>query len=223
MKLIKLISKLTIGIIILLYSACNKVFDADIDQESKDYCLFGQDSYWVYQNSTTFETDTVVISDVSYKKTGNLCLWEEYTMITRCFLNSHNNIYYSGSYVLTSQYSDYTNVKYGNIHIQLICRNKIDEIYFDSMYKDYTNYRNGSFRYNYYDGINYENYYENYQVENKAFSKVKVFLSPFSQSYQIRTYWAKNVGIIRTEYIGEDGNTFAVRNLIKYNVKPYKK
>jgi len=31
----------------------------------------------------------------------------------------------------------------------------------------------------------------------------------------------KNIGIIRTEYIGEE--TYAVRNLIKYSVKPYKR
>jgi hypothetical protein len=36
-------------------------------------------------------------------------------------------------------------------------------------------------------------------------------------------YWAKNVGIIRIEYIGENGEIFAVRNLIKYYVKPYKR
>lgn len=41
-----------------------------IDQETKDYCLFKQGSYWVYQDSATLETDSIVIKTNPYFTSG---------------------------------------------------------------------------------------------------------------------------------------------------------
>jgi len=211
----------------ILLNACDSWktdWAINVDQESKEYCLFGQGSYWVYQDSATLELDSVVITNVSYNKSTLAkpsCpfLWEEYVMKTTCF---YNNQYCNGGYTLTSVYCDETTEKF----IQLVYGNEIDKKYFDNMSLNSINYHNG----NLYeclndvlqnDGVLYENYHEIYQIKNNTFSKVKVFLSLRSECYQIRTYWAENVGIIRVEYIGEEGNAFAIRNLIKYSVKPY--
>ena len=219
----------------ILLNACDSWktdLEANIDQESKDYCLFATGSYWVYQDSATLETDSVIITDVSYYKSTHAnphisFLYEEYKMATTCFLNNHNNIHSLGSNVLTTEYCDDNNVENGIIKfIQLDYRNDIDQMYFDNMGRySYINYNNSDIYEE--SGSYYENYYDIYQIGNNTFSKVKVFLvsylSAYSHYFQIRTYWAKSVGIIRVEYIGEDENIFAVRNIIKYNVKPYKK
>ncbi|MCL2290440.1 MAG: hypothetical protein FWC34_07035 [Bacteroidetes bacterium] len=44
-------------------SACwkPKEYKYLIDQETKDYCLFGESSYWIYQDSATLNVDSVVI------------------------------------------------------------------------------------------------------------------------------------------------------------------
>ena len=216
--------------LLLLLSGCDSwptKLEANIDQESKDYCLFAEDSYWVYQDTTTLETDSLLILDVSYFKSRNAdpqisFKYEKYDMKTIC-ISKHHNIHSYGLYQLTSMYCDDNKVEAGIIKfINSLYRNEIDKTYLERIYYNYSNYHNGDLH----ESANepetksyYETFYENYQIEGHPFSKVKVFLTPVESS-AIRTFWAKNVGIIRTEYIGEDSCVFAVRNLIRYNVKP---
>ena len=206
---------------------------AEIDQESKDYCLFAKNSYWVYQNSITLEVDSVIIHKVTYEKETHATPtqsfgYEEYTMTLAYFLKNYNNMNWDGSYLLTSATCDENNIEDGIIKYILLEHGKgINGKYFamDPNYVinyAYTDYNNGELYEQPYWGTGgsyYENYYESYQIGDKNFSKVKVFLSSFPENNLIRTYWAKNIGIIRTEYIGEDSCVFAVRNLIRYNVK----
>ena len=217
--------------LLLLLSGCDSWptdLEANIDQESKDYCLFAEDSYWVYQDTATLETDSLLILNVSYYKSRNAnpkvsFKYEEYDMKT-IGISKYHNIHSYSLYQLTSMYCDDSKVEAGiNKFIHSLYRNEIDKIYLEHV-NNYSNYHNGDL---YESAISkngksyYETFYENYQIEGHPFSKVKVFSSPFESS-TIRTFWAKNVGIIRTEYIGEDSCVFAVRNLIRYNVKPYK-
>jgi len=228
MKTIKLIHKgiVSVLLILLLFSSCDSWktdLKADIDQESKNYCLFAPGSYWIYQDSATLEKDSAIIVNITYDKSTLATpkcpfLWEEYTMKMKYFLK--NNISFDGYQWLTSVRCDYDNVEAGIIKpILLIDNNEIHNKYLGFGSFNKIVYHNGSLS----ESVNatgYENYYENYKIGNNTFSKVKVFLSSFyNQPYQIRTFWAENVGIIRTEYINEE--IFAVRNLIKYKVKPY--
>ena len=231
MKTIKLFYKISVIFILSgLLNACEKdpIF-LSIDQESKDYYMFfgaffERERYWIYQDSVTLKIDSVVVSynssqQHSFESRENCYFYDEYSAEIKYFLlkSFHKN----GSYLLTTIYCNMDDAKKDIIKPIL---NKsvggIDPLYID-MASPYFNYHNGSL-YERFNGLLYENYHESYQIENNTFSKVKVFLYSFpNQSYQIRTYWAKNVGIIRTEYIGENGNTFAVRNLIRYSIKPY--
>jgi len=203
-------------------------YQADVDQESKNYCLFAKNSYWVYQDSTTLEIDSIIITNVSHERTTSADYtrsfgFDEYTMQTTCFLNSYKDLHSHGSQRLTGECCDEWKVEKGDIKfIQLFGSNDMDKQYFEDV--GVTKYHNGDLYEN--AGITnncfYENFYESFQLKNNTFSEVKIFLSSFyGSSYKTRTYWAKKVGIIRTEYIKEDTNVFAVRNLIRYNVKPY--
>jgi hypothetical protein len=194
----------------------------EIDQESKDYCLFNEGSYWIYQDVTTFEKDSIVISNVSYEKetsasyTGPSFGYEYYTMNITTFLCNHNNLRCDDLTFLTSANCDKDKVE-KNIFkpIQLCYRNHINELY--NINSDYVNYHNGEL-YDNFDNVLYENFHENYSINNKTFLNIKVFLTSFyNSSYQIRTYWVKNVGIIRFEYIASD-TIYAIRNLTSYNV-----
>jgi len=65
MKTIKLIY--TLGIILLLSGCLNiacfvkKDTKICIDQESKDYCVYDEGSYWIYQDSASHAVDSSVI------------------------------------------------------------------------------------------------------------------------------------------------------------------
>ncbi|MDR2834995.1 MAG: hypothetical protein LBV69_02160 [Bacteroidales bacterium] len=41
-----------------------------IDQESKNYCLFKEGSYWIYQDSVSQKNDSVVLYEVREGKVG---------------------------------------------------------------------------------------------------------------------------------------------------------
>jgi len=183
-KFICILITTNILLMLLLSFSCSSWktnLKANIDQESKDYCLFAKDSYWVYQDSATLVTDKVFIFDVSCNKTNSASptepfLWEAYTMKTTCSLN--DNFHSQGSYRLTSGDCEEGLVEQGIAKfIQLEYRNDIDLVYFDTIPANlsrimYVNHHNGvlyeSSFYAYFDGETfYENYYEVYQIDKK--------------------------------------------------------
>ncbi|MDR2979442.1 MAG: hypothetical protein LBV02_03230 [Bacteroidales bacterium] len=240
MKKIRFIYPVAVSVFLtLLLPTCDtrkaKVI-AEIDQESKNYCLFGQGSYWIYQDSATLETDRVVISNTSYEKITSLSPssppfgWEEYVMEMNYFLQ--NNTQYEGSHMLTSQHCDEERVNVGEAKpIMFIC-SKIMIGNVDFINNLNSIYHNGDIEETYKSHLNstremdvkYETYFPNLQVGRELFSHVKLFtVLVFDYStgkyHQIKNYTAKYVGTIRTEIISEDMHI--VRNLIGYNVKPY--
>jgi hypothetical protein len=216
---------------IISFSSCDSWstdLKADIDTESKDYCLFGQGSYWIYQDSATLKTDKVVIYETEYEHSyqanyGISYLWETYFMRCNHFIE---DTLCQVNLLLTSMLIDDKNVKNGIIKpIYLVATgNSIDKYGIIT----YSNYHNGivgdflcPFR-GMGECLTYEMFYPTYQVNNKEFSNVKVFSYPIyttQTTYQTKVYWAKHVGLIRVEAILE-GNP-VVRNLIQYNVQPY--
>ncbi len=241
MKKIKSFHKITISVFLtlLLFSGCDSWktdLKADIDQESKDYCLFAPGSYWIYQDSATLEIDSTVIIDISYKKSTfakptRPFLFEEYIMNIQYF--SKNAIKYNGEHILTSKYCDEDNVK-DNVIKPIMCTSSIvigeNEEFKNGLKLIYHNGSIGAI-YNFdtdpsYDiFVKYESYFSNFQIEEKMFSNVKLFTvsvidySNNKKQYQTNIYVAKYIGPIRTEVISED--TYNVRNLIKYDVNPY--
>jgi len=223
MKTNKLFCKFIVTIfLILLFSACDKRVDMNVDEETYAYCNF-YGGYWIYQDSETLKTDSVVYTSCdfkqsSYKTKKGTLYYSEYTMNTENYI--FNNFHYDGSYILTGKHCDYNNVKKGiSKPILVKYQRGIDEYKYIAIASISIKYHNGDLYENYEDLL-YENYYDYYRIGDNIFSKVKVFLYSFpNQQYKIRTYWAVNIGIIRTEYIKEDKNIFAVRNLIEYKVE----
>ena len=130
---------LILCISITLFTGCDSWktdLKADIDQESKDYCLFAQGSYWLYQDSATLKIDSTVVVGISYDKTTlatptSPFLWEEYFIDMRFFLE--NNTYYDGRHILTSKYCKKYYVEAGiNEPILLNYVRGIDEHYIEN-------------------------------------------------------------------------------------------
>jgi uncharacterized protein YkuJ len=61
----------------------------------------------------------------------------------------------------------------------------------------------------------------NYSINGVKYSNVKIFEWNYLEEKKI-FYWAKHIGLIRIE-VYENDSIVSIRNLIKYNVKPYKK
>jgi hypothetical protein len=216
MKMKKVIYTIAISIFaaLLLLLGCDSWktnLKADIDQESKDYCLFAPGSYWVYRDSATLETDKVVVEDVSYEKSTLAnpkisFLWEEYTMRLKYYKNDTD---YNGSYILTSKYCDDDLVEAGIIKFCLL---------FASGGK----YHNGEIgECSDYPILLLLERRNNYISNKVTYSNIKIFENSSSDlGIKKIIYWAKHIGLIREEIFVND-NLVSVRNLIKYNVKPY--
>ncbi len=212
MKKFKSLYKITISVFLTLslFSGCDSWktdLKADIDQESKDYCLFAPGSYWVYQDSATLEIDSTVVVSISYNKSTHAnptisFLWEEYTMKMKNF--QKNNTYHNGSYTLTSKYCDKDMVEIGIMKFCLLFESGGGKYHNGEIHDSYG--KNATLKL-----INIQDLY--------FYSKVKVFQDDYLEERKI-FYWAKHIGLIREEIFKKD-SLISVRNLIKYNVNPY--
>lgn len=65
MKNLRFSYKISITTLLLgiLLTACPKAENVRIDQETKDYCLFTEGSYWIYQDIATLTIDSVIINN----------------------------------------------------------------------------------------------------------------------------------------------------------------
>ena len=206
MKTFKFIYK-TAAILLVcgLLQACTKPpkeTEHLIDQETKDYCLFGQGSYWIYQDLATLERDSVVIDKIRYEiedsKGFSKSTLENYLInISSYFQDSIHNIRVALGINFSKHCCLYFNydVIYHN--------GKIMESNYD--------YRNTIL-------VEKKN---NYSVNGFIYSEVKVF--KYSE-YGIEKifYWAKHIGVIRREIHNNNNGCVTINNLIKHNVKPYK-
>jgi hypothetical protein len=234
MKKIKLIT-VTAMLFICINSCDSWPTDlaAYVDQESKDYCLFGTGSYWIYQDSATLETDSAIIYNVSYEKTNNgdrqvPYAWEEYTMYFSYFF--YDNTVYKINRKLSSARISLKNVENGIIKPIYVKSSSGLFLPLDKYsVHTYANYHNGDiaeFLCPTIGGgacITCEIFYPHYQIGNKTFYNVKVFSYPIDSTqttYQSRVYWAKHIGLIRLEAVLEGSPV--VYNLVKYNINPYK-
>ena len=198
----KRIILVTAVLLSILLNACLKQKEIKIDQETKDYCLFAEGSYWLYQDSATLKIDSVVINNpIRYDFTRskvNGCVCEYYKSSISFY--AQDNRFYS-EILLTTGSADPDILK------PCILMKNIDVMYHNGDVSEIVP--------NYFSIILLERK-ENYSINGINYSDVKIF-----KNERCEYYWAKNIGLIRTEIHKED--SIIVKNLIKYNVKPYNK
>ncbi|MDL2309209.1 hypothetical protein LJC53_06475 [Bacteroidales bacterium OttesenSCG-928-C03] len=189
----------------LLYACDYPAGEIRIDQESKDYCLFAEGSYWIYQDSATLKIDSVVIDKPIYynlrRSNGNGYDCETYS--SRVSVYSHDTVLSFSTRLTTSQaYADdlkpcllmYRGIKYHNGGIGEMFPGFINLIILLAQKNIYS-------------------------INGITYSDVKIFEENYLAQKNIY-YWAKHIGLIREE-IYENDSLISVKNLIKYNVKPY--
>jgi len=210
-KSIKLIYKTCILLVLCgCLSACWKVSEIKIDKESKDYCLFGQGSHWIYQDSATLIIDSIVINKSVYYKFeqegggdgGPMC--ETYSTLISSYLKNN-----------TRDFPVYlTTAGIGSLD-EACCLTTDFEVgkvmYYNGQLGSSMQRRNR---------IILLEEKSSYSLSKITFNDVKVFESEDLNKREIY-YWAKHIGLIRKE-IYETDSLISVRNLIKYDVKPYK-
>ena len=213
MKMNKLVYNASIILLAsILLTACFKPkrYECLIDQEAKDYCLFEEGSYWIYQDSATLAIDSVVIDKpIKYDlieqpgKEGNTTwVWEEYSIyVSSC----------SQSGKLFSRVNLTISTRYASKHLKLCMLMKAPG--------EYPYYHNGDIG-EYFRSLLLSEKRDNYTLNGITHFDVKTFENDCFKEKKI-IYWAKHVGLIRTEIYEKD--SVIVKNLIKYNVKPYKK
>jgi len=204
---------ITLWIILLLsicFNACFKTKTILIDQESKDYCLFDQGSYWIYQDSATQAIDSVVVGSQIDRR-----IWDEGRFNCEAYLFSivfhYQDATSRSQRFLSSKF--YEDSKLTGI---LEDRGHINFYYHSGKVKEYFHlYGNTQIRLLFLMDKN------QYFINEITFNNIKIFEFSVPVKKEIY-YWAKHVGLIREEKYDENDNLISVKNLIRYNVKPYK-
>ena len=206
-------SLITLWIILLsvLFSACLfPLKKVRIDNETKEYCLFDQDSYWIYQDSISLEIDSIIICKPIGHSTGE-----------------NGDIDYEYYYTLVASYSQdstsksqlFLSTEYA-IYKENISALELEKASFNKFY-----YHSGEIKktYNFLSSnrITLLMKKNNCSINGINFYDIKVFES-LRQTQKEIYYWAKDVGLIRVEKYDNKDSLLSVRNLIRYNVKPYK-
>lgn len=211
MKNMKLVYK-TIIIFMLCecLNACSLLTDTievKVDQKTKDYCLFAEYSYWIYQDSATLTMDSVVIDkpiEYDFSQQG----WE----------------YGGGDYLesYTTFFSLYSQDTIYSLRIDLSTGYKCDNSYlYTCSFGWDIIYHNGKINKTceYYRNTILIDKKDSYSINGITYSDVKIFKKDIPQKENKIYYFAKHVGLIREETYKNDN--IAVKNLIKYNIKPY--
>jgi hypothetical protein len=202
-----------IGLLILMiFSSCVTRYSYEyIDQETKDYCMFKKGSYWIYQDSVTNNIDSVLLVQSfleSAERNG------EYGHI---FIVE----FYTGE--LCHYLSDTSMSLFYNLHPSKKCCFPI--IAFHSNIPDTE--KNITFCFSF-ENFAYSNLIS-YNIGSNIFNNVKInwknniLINGFVSNYHVKYYWVKNIGIIRYEIYNSNNEIVNTYNLIRYNVKPYKK
>ena len=217
MRKIRFIYK-TVAIVFLgiLLSACWKpTYDeVYIDQESRDYYMFKEGSYWIYQDSITNNTDSVVLMQtlLEYieKHEG------EWKGVIR------KKEFYTGE--CYHYLSDTTISRSYRIDPEVVSCFPI--IVFNSGIQDLE--KNIGLCVSAIDRHARTSYLPSYSIEENIFNDVKIVWqkypirhpgSYYTTDYYIRSYWVKNIGLIRYELYNSNNEILNTYNLIKYNVK----
>ena len=211
MKKIKLIYKISIVLLLSIsLSACFKPKEILIDQESKDYCLFGEGSYWIYQDSATLKVNNIVIDMPIIHEFIPFGGYNGEVYSTNISLYSHNDVR-SLEVSLTTKFADPKLLKPSVLWLSKESLNNWGFYYHSGEIEKHIPY----VRPNTLILIEKK---DNYSINGVKYSNIKIFESSYLEERK-RCYWAKHIGLIRTEIYKND--SVIVKNLIRYNVKPY--
>jgi len=184
-----------------------------IDKETKDYCLFGQNSYWLYEDSITLVTEKVVIDNPIerefqfYRSGGDGGYRGETfsTMISLYFQDSKSSV----------------DLTLGRIDFEVDCLFiKDDGTSLEQFYNHPFYHNGGKGKYTWKAVPFLFEKKDEYTLNGITFNSIKIFGFNYQEEKYIY-YWAKHIGLIRIE-VYEKENLASVKNLIEYNVKPYK-
>ncbi|MDR1345587.1 MAG: hypothetical protein LBK03_02655 [Bacteroidales bacterium] len=178
----------------LLAARCTKPKTYYLEQETKDYCLFDVGSYWIFQDSATLKTDSLVITKVTRE------------MVPVCPECGEDLEVYD---ILYAYFQEDTSIlMYGMLRCHTgDSPDDFSVLPYQSVYTDKP-VGTGS----------YKAYYESYSIANFTYSDVKEFSL---ERYGLDMFFAKHIGCIRFEINTNETDT--VYNLIRYNIKPYNK
>ena len=186
-----------------------------ISQEAKDYCMFEEGSYWIYQDSVTSNVDSVILTKtlLEYQEKA----WEmNFHTITECYNGDYYH-YLSDTSIFLSDRIDpwgggFLAISF-NLGVQDLEKNMILGVSAIDRYAQ-------------------TSYLPSYSIEENNFDNVKIVWQKYpirhpgayyTSDYHIRSYWVKNIGLIRYEIYNPNNEILNTYNLIKYNVKPYNK
>ena len=191
MRKIKLLYQTSFLLLLgLLLNACFKPEEILIDQETKDYCLFAEGSYWIYQDSASYIIDSAIINQpvnhILFGKGGYDM--EKY---------STNISFYSQDGVASREATLISTPKCCELRWSRVVIYHDGEVFEGSAYSSLILAENRA----------------NYSINGVTYSNVKIF----KINEKIFFYWVKHVGLIRTEI--SENDSIIVKNLIRYNVK----
>lgn len=162
-----------------------------MEQDLKDYCVFKPGTWWVYEEETSKERDSVYIISSITKISGCDVVRNDY----------ENNLQQLQS-SLYGQYGQETNFV---TSAKQATRGGGLPIYFSGNLQDSIRYGNGY--------VTYYNFLENYAEGDISHSKVKFFRVYNAVIPKLLFIHAKNIGIIRMEFF--NGKKW---NLVKYKI-----
>lgn len=186
----------------IVLNACwkPKYDEVFIGQESRDFYIFKEGSYWIYQDSITNNTDSVILLQPSlgFLKVKGGQIIEIYES-TYCHCLSDTSIFLSYHLDPWGCY--------------------FPAVFFNAGVHDFEKIHISTYGTSYLHSCN---------IGENIFNNVKViwqkdgFSNDFLSDYSIQSYWVKNIGLIRYEIYNPDNEILNTYNLVKYNVKPYK-
>lgn len=230
----------------LIFVGCDTNPDPlTINEESKSYCLFDEGTFWVYEDSATSQRDSVVVvSDPvkiwsryknhegyemklhTYTQTDTL---ENFLVVMPEYLEwpehepSFTIAYFSPPWVLNTNSYEYVYYNYYNISIFFRAGYLGGNIQKDREYLAEDFYRSPCFTINNrIVSLRLLDSFNNYQGMNTSYNNVKLigfnqyFSIEDSIKYETKSYWAKNIGLIRFE--AETDSINIVTKLVNYNI-----
>ena len=200
----------------ILLDACFKPIyeDVYIGQEARDYYMFKEGSYWIYQDSITNNTDSVVLMQTLLEYVekhegewkGVIRKKEFYTGECYHYLSDTT---ISRSYRIEQELSTCFPIIVFNLGIQYLEKN-IDLCIFVA------------------DRYAQTSHLPSYSIGKNIFNDVRVIwtkniiIEGKISDYSIKCYWVRSIGLIRYELYNSNEEILNTYNLVKYNVKPYK-
>jgi hypothetical protein len=194
---------------ILLFNSCKdkEQYVYYISQETKDYCVFQTGTWWEYENINTHEIDTYFITQA----TNNIKPTRENNISQQeISMRYKRTLTYNNEFLINIDVGPWNKddllILVGETYLyqpQLIAMQYFEMR--DSLFIDSD------------DSVKYLKYFTSFQsnLTNISYHNVKVFdrTTNINSLFAQKTYWSKNIGVIRREMF--DGSIWELKS---YNI-----